>query len=390
MKARQISVCVLRHGYYPHDIRVYKEVRAIVENGYAVDVICLRREGEKKREVVEGVNVYRLPLTHQRNNRFRYLLEYGLSFFSMFLLVPLLFFRRKYRLIQVNTMPDFLVFVTIIPRLWGTRILLDMHEPVPELWRTKYGQSSDSRVIHWLVRIEQLAMRYAHAVITVNETIKKRFAERGTPPEKITVVRNVPDETFFRVSAPVSTNGDFLIMTHGTIEPRYGHELLLKALRQIKEEIPSAKLMIIGNGENEPNIRRLIKKLKLQNDVILKDWMPLGQLTRYIAMAQVGVVPLMPSPFSDLCQPNKLFDYIVLKKPVVVPRLPAIEESFDDAAVLYFQPGDFRDLARCILEVYRESPKQQERIRRAFQKYQELRWEVAKNDYLQVVNRLVN
>jgi len=389
MSKNSTFVCVLRHGYYPHDIRVYKEVRAMVDAGYSVDVICLRKPGEKKKEVVDSVRVYRIPLNHQRNNRLRYALEYGMSFLSMFALITLLFFRRKYRMIQVNTMPDFLVFVTILPKLCGTKILLDMHEPVPELWRTKYQQPADSRIIKLLIFIEQLAMRYADAVLTVNDTIKKRFAERGTPAEKITVIRNVPEESFFRVSSPVKLNGDLVIMTHGTIEPRYGHELVLKALVKIKEKIPSVKLMLIGNGENEQKVRQQIAEMGLQNDVTLKGWMPLNELTRHIAGAHLGIVPLMPSPFSELCQPNKLFDYIVLKKPVIVSRLPAIEESFDDSAVMFFEPGNYLDLVRCILEVYQNSQKNQERIQNAFKKYQELRWEVTKQHYLQVVNKLI-
>ena len=390
MNKSKISVCVLRHGYYPHDIRVYKEVRAMVDAGYSVDVICLRKQGEKKREIVDGVRVYRIPLNHQRNNRLRYALEYGMSFLAMFTLLNWLFLKRRYRLIQVNTIPDFLVFVTFLPRLWGAKILIDMHEPTPELWMTKYQQSADSRTIKWLIFIEQLAMQYADAVLTVNDTIKQRFVERGTPAHKITVIRNVPEESFFRVNSPVKLNGDFVIMTHGTIEPRYGHELILKAMKEVKTKIPSARLLIIGNGENERKIRQLIGQLGLQREVTLKGWMPLPELTRHIAGAHLGIVPLTPSPFSELCQPNKLFDYVVLRKPVIVSRLPAIEESFDDTALQYFEPGNYQDLARCILQMYRDTQKRQEKVRKAFKVYQQLRWEVARRDYLKVVNQLIH
>ncbi len=116
--------CVIRHGYYPEDVRVFKEVRALYEAGYSVDVICLRKTGEKRKEIVDGVCVYRLNHLHKRHSLLRYFYEYGISFLKMFVLVTVLFFRRDYKFIQVNTLPDALVFVTIIPRFFGTKSLL--------------------------------------------------------------------------------------------------------------------------------------------------------------------------------------------------------------------------------------------------------------------------
>jgi len=384
-QSQNYRMCFVRHGYFPEDIRVLKDVRVVEKLGFYVDVICLKGSDEKFVEKIGKVTIYRIPLNHQRTNRLRYIIEYGLSFLIMFFLLNLLFLKKKYKIIQVHTLPDFLVFITFIPKLLGTKIIIDMHEPTPELWQTKYCYPIDSIIFKILCYIEQLAMRFADHVLTVNETIKRRFIERGTPSKKITIIRNVPDEFIFKNSPLKITNNKFTIITHGTIEPRYGHDLLLKAMVEIKKEIQKVKLIIIGRGHYIDKIKQQINDLGLEKDVNIFPWVSIFKLPQLLCEADVGIVPLMPTPFSELCQPNKLFDYIVLKKPVVVSRLPAIEENYDDSSVYFFQPGDYLDLANRIFEIYNNQDEALQKVNKAFNIYQELKWEKNKEEYLKVV-----
>lgn len=106
------KVLIIRHAYYPSDPRVRKEAEALIDKVYEVDVICLRNKSEQSRDNVYGVNIYRIPLSHKRRGVTRYIFEYTISFILFGVIVPFLYFKRKYDVIQVNTMPDFLGFVT--------------------------------------------------------------------------------------------------------------------------------------------------------------------------------------------------------------------------------------------------------------------------------------
>jgi len=298
------SICVVRHGYYPEENRLLKEVNALIEEGYSVDVICLRKTGEKLSEQFKDVRVYRIPIVHSRSNILRYFTEYGSSFVLMGLFLMVLYVRRKYRIIQVHTMPDFLVFITLIPKLLGTKIILDLHEPMPELWLTKYGNNKLRWFLNIQIRIEQLAIRYADIVITVNEAIKKRFVERGALAEKLVIVRNVTDETFISASTQSRSKKDFTILMHGAIEERYGYQLLIMTIPFLKHNIEEFKIHIVGDGSYRNELEKLIHQNGYSDNVILTGWVPLMQVPQYIDSADVGVVPLMPTPFSALCQPN--------------------------------------------------------------------------------------
>ena len=378
-------VCVLRHGYYPGDVRVSKEVQALTEAGYEVDVICLRYGKESYIERNGTVTITRLPYGHKHGSTGRYMLQYGLSMVLMMLVLSWRALFHRYACVQVNTMPDALVFAAWLPRWRGARVLLDMHEPMPELYVTKYGEERRRLFFRLQVVLEQAAIRFADRVITVNETIRRRFIERGATAEKIGVVRNVPGEAFLEIERPREDRDTFTLMTHGTLQPRYGHEVLLRALPRLREAIPNVRLIIMGQGDTEAALRDLARRLDCGDIVAFEGLVPFAEVSSALIRADVGLVPLLPSAFSDLCQPNKLFEYVALKIPVVVARFPAIEETFDETCVAYFKPGDPEDLARRVLAIYEMPDRGSGLADNAYRRYDKVRWDVAKKIYVQSV-----
>lgn len=382
-------ICVVRHAYYPQDVRVRKEVHALLNTDYDVDIICLRSEGQQKRENVEGAQVFRLGTEHQRESLLLYLFEYAVGFIKMFFLVTSLYFKKRYQCIQVNTLPDALVFVTIIPRLMGAKVLLDMHEPAPELFTAKFGPNKFSWAVKWIALIEQLSLKYAHAALAVNDNIRQRYIERGADGSKIYVIRNVPEKDIEAADSCPKDNNQFTLLLHGLIAERYGHEITVRAVAQIRHLIPNIHLTIAGSGENEQRIRDAARELNCQDIVTFTGWVTPKQIQEFIELTDVGLVPLLPSSFADLCQPNKLFELVSGKKAVIASRLKAIEESFDDSAIRYFEPGNTEDLSAAILELYQHPEKRKTYAENAHKQYEAIRWEYIKYDYLKVVHQLI-
>ena len=353
-----------------------------------MDVVCLRNKGQKKRENVQGVEVYRVGPQHRRRSLLLYLYEYLHGFLAMSVLVTILFFRRRYHCIQVNTLPDVLVFVTLIPRLFGAKVLLDMHEPTPELFMTKYGPRKHRWIVKLITILEQRSLRYAAAVLTVNETIKQRFVERGTPAEKIHVVRNVPDEDY--ITDQVKTETDhFQLLIHGLISERYGHETAIRAVKLVRDKIKNIHLIIAGYGDNEERMRKLSRELECSDIVHFTGLVPVSRIKELIGATNVGLVPLLPSPFAELCQPNKLFELVSGRRAVIVSRLQAIEESFDKSCVMFFDPGNPDDLARCIIELHDDPKKHEWLAENAYRRYATISWRQSKKIYLQAIAELV-
>ncbi len=249
MRLHPRRVCIVRHSDVETDVRVMKEARALRDAGFEVDVVCLARADQPRHNMLEGLHVHRVRIRRRRGSRARAAAEYAMSFLWMALRLTALFFRRRHALIQVNTMPDFLIFAAGVPRMLGARLLLDLHEPVPELYMTKFAKGPRAPMVRLLAAAEQAAIRFSDRAVTVNETIRRRFIARGGDPRKIGVVRNVPDETVLKAQGMTARDPNaFTLITHGTIEKYYGHELMIRAVASLKNEMASLRLIIAGEG----------------------------------------------------------------------------------------------------------------------------------------------
>jgi glycosyltransferase involved in cell wall biosynthesis len=296
-------------------------------------------------------------------------------------------------------MPDFLVFTTIIPKLLGAKVLLDLHEPTPELWQTKYGDRLQS-LLHLQIRLEQSAIEYADAAITVTDELRDRVIERGAQPNKISIVRNVCDESLF--SGLLGKSFDKLspgrakrqrdglcLITHGLIEERYGHEETIKAVSSLRDKIPNLHLEILGSGEWKTQLIQLVDELCCADMVEFAGYVADDKLMRRLQAADVGVIAMRRSPYSELIDTNKMYEFMVLRKPIIISRLQPIAHRFDDSCVKFFEPGDYQDLARCVLELYQDPGWGHQLAENAYQRYEKMRWQYAKQTYLQVIERLV-
>ncbi|MBI4319142.1 MAG: glycosyltransferase family 4 protein [Chloroflexi bacterium] len=351
-------MCVVRYGYYPSDPRVRKEVVALIDNGYQVDVVCLRKTGEPRRETVDGANLHRLPLEHRRGGFSRYVLQYAGFFFLALAQVTLLHLRRRYRIVQANNMPDCLVFTALVPKLTGARVVLDVHDLMPELYAAQHGGDLDAPVPRLLRAQEKLSCSFADHVVTVTDLWRDKLADRSVDRRKCTVVMNVADERLFpRGSTRVRRNGDLRehgpsIVYHGSLIRRYGVDVAIRAIGSAMDRLPGCTLTVLGEGEQLKDLESLVRDLGLEGVVVFsKKSVGPGPVWEAIANADIGVVPHRRDSFVDEILPNKLLEYVAVGTPVITSRTRAIETYFDDTMVRFFQSGDDQDLARCILEL---------------------------------------
>ncbi len=381
------------HSHYPADPRVRREAEALLHDGWLVDVVCLRGKGEPWREVCGGAQVFRLPVNRHRGGGLAvYLLEYLLFFLLAAACVTGLHLRRGYDVVQAHNMPDFLVFVALVPRWRGARVVLDIHDLVPELYGLKFGGSRNHPVVWLTSRVERASAAFAHHVITAGEPFRRRLVGRGLPPEKVTVVMNSADPRLFHPlpaeDAGGCRNGRFRLVYHGGLFARYGLDVAVRAVARLRDEIPGLQLDIYGDGEAADGLRRLVEELGLLERVRLQGYVPIEQIPAAICGADLGVVPYRRSPFTDLLYPTKAFEYLAVGVPVVASRTAAVAELFADVPDMFFEPEDVDGLAALILALYREPARRWQLLAAAGRAYAPYAWEGQRQVYLALMRRL--
>jgi glycosyltransferase involved in cell wall biosynthesis len=387
-------VCVIRQGYYPLDPRLRKEVEALVGAGHEVDIICATFRDQPRHERREAVAVYRIPIAHHRRGPLWYLFECGLFLVLAALLAGALHLRRRYVLVQVNSLPDSLVFAALVPRLLGARVLLDLLECLPEAFIVKYGLAPRHPVVRAVTVAEQASIRFADQVITCTEQMRARFIERGASPEKIGVILlSAGEETFDpeRFRGSERRTEDFVLIYHGTLEESFGAGTVVRAVALLKEDIPALRFHIYGEGTFRPALKRLVAELGLEGRVWMSDgFVPLTELVSAIASADVGVVPTKRNSFRELTHSTKMFDYIAMRKPAIVGRTGAVEAYFGDSCFQLFDSEDEHDLARAIRELYADPALRDRLVRHATERSEPYRWIHQRGQYLDVVGRLLS
>ena len=379
-------VCIVRQSYFPEEDHVRKNVDALTDAGFQVDVICLRAPGEAAREEYRGGTVSRLPLTHKRTSKLRYLFEYGAFFLMAFSLLAVRSIRHRYDIVELYNVPDLIVFAAMPSKLMGSKIIFFMFEMTPEQTSNNYELGDDSRPIRFLRWAEGISVRFAHRVIFASPYQRDIIMERSRPRSEPSVVMNVPEESIFRPgSSTYEPDSVFRVITHGSILKRYGIQTLIRAVPYLTDRIPELEVTILGDGEHRDDLLQLSADLGVTDHVRFLDSIPHKAVPDMIARADIGVVPMLIMSIL----PNKLFEYIAMKRPVVSSLSPSLTGLFDDNAIAYFTPDDEHDLARRILELYDDPTRAEKLAQNAHGVYKRYRWENARREYIDVHERLV-
>ena len=386
-RKRRPSVCIVRHNYYP-DTHVRRDAEALVDAGYDVTVLALRRPGQPARESLSGVSVRRLPVTHRRGNVLHYLWEYSAFFTLVFLTLSHLHLRKRFALIEVDNMPDVLVFSAIVPKLMGCPVILYVFDNMPELLAYLRHVSDRHPLVRLLAFFEHVSARFADHVIVTQDLPRRLAISRGVPERKLTVVLNSADETTFNrkgVTVAGTDGGGFDIVTHGTLLERYGVQVLIDAMPNILAAVPDARVQVFGEGEYRTELERRVTQLGLSDHVQFRGYAPLQELLEALAHADVGYVGML----NDLVLPNKLMEYVALGVPVALSRWGTFLHYFPEDAAIYFRAGDAADLARVQVDAYRDPAAARARALRASAKYAHYRWAVQKEVYLGLYARML-
>jgi len=387
---------VVLYSYYASDPRPRRETEALGQAGMEVDVICLRQDArEPRHEVLNGINIHRLPLKRRRAGKLTYVFQYVSFLLSSFLLLSWWRLRRRYHLVHVHNMPDFLVFSALLPKLGGARVILDLHDPMPELLVTIFGLKEQSAGVRLLKFLEKWSMRFADHVITVNRACEKIFLARSCPPQKIQVLMNVPDERVFKFRScedypERDPSKPFVIMFHGSIVERNGLDLAVEAVKILRRTVPSAQLWIYGAAT--PFLNAVLASV--QKDGLTDSVRYLGQksqeeIVQAVQACDVGVIPNRNNAFTEINTPTRIFEYLSLGKPVIAPHAAGITDYFSPEDIIYFELGSPIDLAGKLQKAHDQPAWARETTRRGQVIYRNQCWSRIRKSFIGRVVELV-
>lgn len=381
-----MRILILTHSYYLRDTRPRRHANAFADAGWDVDVVCARDAGEPKSERAGAVNIIRLPARRRRGSKFRYIFEY-LSFGIMALgKIASLHRKKPYDVVYVFSIPNILVLAAAVAKKRGARVYLDVRDPMPEFFMSKYHLALRHPLVRAMLAEERWACRVADRVVTVHEPMRELLLRSGVPAEKVSVVMNAPDMRLFGATGSARHPDDRTLLFAGTVATRYGVDLIVRAVAELHHEIPQIRARIVGDGDAVPLLRDLARELGVQDKVDLTGPVPLDRLPAIIEGSWIGAQPHRDDALMHFCFSTKVLEWAAVGLPVLVARTPAFERTFSDDEVLFVSPGDLDDLVEKLREADKDPEGIAARAERARTAVQRFDWNREKERLLRAVS----
>jgi glycosyltransferase involved in cell wall biosynthesis len=381
---------MIAYTFYEEDNRVRRYAEALAKRGDRVDAIALQRGGLPVHEVLRGVNVYRIqPRVRNEKGKSSYL-----SRLLKFLVNSALFLSKKhiaskYDLVHVHSVPDFEVFAALLPKLTGAKIILDIHDIVPEFYASKFHVETASLVYKALVLLERLSICFSDHVIISNHLWEQKLVARSVRREKCSTYLNYPDPAIFRRPTG-SLRGDrkFLIMYPGSLNWHQGLDIAVKAFAVASGELVNAEFHIYGAGPEENSLRTLVTDLGLEGRILFKGSLPLDDISSAMAKASVGVVPKRNDNFGGEAFSTKIFEFMSVGVPVILSRTKIDDYYFNDSVVQFFEPENYRDLAKSLIYLAKNEDARQRLVSNAMEFVGDFCWDKKICEYFGLIRNM--
>ena len=386
-------VCMVTYSHYETDNRVMRYAEALAERGDHVDVVALSRSrGQAEKETVAGVNLYRIQARPAKGQRAK--LDYLMPL-ARFLLASSIWLvrnhlRRRYDLVHVHNVPDFLVFSALIPKLMGAKVILDIHDILPEFYVSKFNVSRGALTVKALLFIERLCARIADHVILANHLWFDKYTQRAASAVKCSVFINYVDMRRFRPGRRTRTDNRIIVLFPGGLQWHQGVDIAIRAFQKVLQKFPNAEFHIYGDGSMKPELVALASELGLDGKVRFFDPVPADQIVEIMANADVGVVPKRADSFGNEAYSTKILEFMAVGVPVVVSDTKIDRFYFDDSVVKFFASGDENALADAMLLLIGNKATRAGLVAKGYEYVARNSWDAAKNKYLSVVDALTS
>jgi glycosyltransferase involved in cell wall biosynthesis len=382
---------MVTHSLYESDARVMRYAEALAARGNEVEVFALQKKGKPKEEMIAGVRVFRIHArTFEEKKKTAFLAGVCLFFLKTFWILTCRHLRKSYDLLHIHSIPDFMVFVGIVPKLTGAKIILDIHDILPELYASKFKVGERSVGFRTMLVLERASAAFANHVIIANHIWRDRLIARCISPHKCTAVLNYPDESIFHPMLRDHDSESFTILFPGTLNRHQGLDVAIRAFAMVKDKVSKVFFRIYGEGRSRNMLTKLVEDLNLQGRVLFESMVPIREIAHVMANADLAVVPKRGDSFGNEAFSTKILEFMSVGVPVIVSNTRIDRYYFNDSVVKFFQDGDESDLAKSMLQLINDGELRKQMVENASKFVRGFSWDANQHVYLDLVDSLVS
>ena len=354
---------------FPPDIRVENEATSLAENGFEVYLLCLDYNNTLPgEEVYNGFNIIRLRVSKKWIFRGRALINTPFNFYTYYWAEKIKNFIDTYKINILHVHDLYLLGAAFLAnRKYKIPIVADLHENYVEgLKNYQFANTFPGNILISKSRWAKKEVEWCHRadfIITVIEEAVERYSSLGVPRDKIAVVANYVNQDQFLNAKDdpeiVNRFKDYFSAIYiGGFDAHRGLESVINAVPEIVKKIPHFKLILVGQGRNYNNLVRLSEKYKIKDYISFEGFQLPDKLPSYIKASTICLIPHLKTVHTDNTIPHKLFQYMLLGKPVISSDCNPIVRIVREAeAGLIYKSGNQTELAEQIVYLAKNKTK---------------------------------
>jgi glycosyltransferase involved in cell wall biosynthesis/peptidoglycan/xylan/chitin deacetylase (PgdA/CDA1 family) len=386
------KVCMIAYTEYEFDGRVRRYAETLARRGDVVDVIslCAAPVGEAATKL-NGVTIHSLfRRDYNESSPWTYVFRHLRFLVRASATVSRLHARNHYDVVHIHNIPDFLVFAAWSPKLTGAKLILDIHDVVPELFEMKFHSVFKRLYIACLLAIEKLSARFVDHVIISNHLWREKLIARSVDQDRCSVLVNHVDPHVFTRRPRTRNDGKFIVLFPGSFQWHQGLDIGIRAFSQFRKAMPNAEFHLYGCGnvKLETELRALVRDLDLEDCVKFYESVALEEVAQLIADSDLGVVPKRADSFGNEAYSTKIMEFMSQGVPVVVSRTKIDSYYFKDDDVRFFTPGDSDSMAKAMIEVAEDQGLRESLIAHGLEYVEQNSWLRKQKEYLDLIDEL--
>ena len=357
------NICYVYQDQFPWEIRVEKISRSLAEKGITVHIISRNRDGIPVLEPYQG-NIYIHRLSKGFNSIIRKFINFP-AFFSPFWLKVIISTVKETgsELIIVRDLP-LSITAWIAGKVTKRPVLLDMAENYPAMIRDTW-RFRGPKLFDYLIRnpyllslMEKYIVPKMDGVLVVSAPSAKRLSMMGMPEDRIFIVGNTPalwpgdplDDKKEELTRALREKSNFILIYTGGMEESRGLEVLIRAIPRVAREEPGVLVVLVGKGTSENKLQQVARELGVEKHIVWMGWQNHNTIPSLLEAADIGVIPHYVTDHTDTTIPNKIFDYMLQKKPVIATHSKTLSEIINSSGCgLIYKDDSPAELAEAII-----------------------------------------
>lgn len=377
---------MVAYAQYFNDARIKGYVDSLLKSGYNVHVFCLEDSFSKSLNS-EKFKIKFLGKKYMGTSKKLYLLSYLIFFIKAFFYCSIYGIRYKYGVVHVHNQPDFLVFTSLLPKILGSKIILDLHDIMMAGVMTKFNSTEQSLLFKLMKFQTIISVSFCDVLFCADHSQYEFLISNGISKNEFYVFLNLPNEKFFQPKKYRSSNSECIkIVNHGTLTHRLGIDILIQAVEKASK-IVNVTLTLIGDGEQKEELINYCRNKNIIDKIVFfKNFIPVEELQKELEKYDLGIISMRYNPIYERCMlPVKLLEYAFIGIPVITSDLYGIRKYFSDDMVEYVQPEDSDQLAQKIINLCKDVHKREQLVANASKFFKKFNWKLQEENYLKII-----